>query len=187
MSLPSETAVRKAKASPLESLTAQFDRAAKLIKLEDEYWPLLKEPYRELHVQIPIRRDNGKLEIFRGYRIQHNAVRGPYKGGVRYHPEINRDEVLALATLMTWKTAVVGIPFGGAKGGVQCDPLQLSQNELKSITKGYTQKINHIIGPTRDIPAPDVFGCMTGTATIVGDVEASVVPAEAWGAVGRKR
>lgn len=144
------------KASPLESLTAQFDQAAKLIKLEDEYWPLLKEPYRELHVQIPIRRDTGRLEIFKGYRIQHNAVRGPYKGGVRYHPEVNRDEVLALATLMTWKTAVVGIPYGGAKGGVQCDPIQLSQNELKAITKGYTQKINYIIGPTRDIPAPDV-------------------------------
>jgi glutamate dehydrogenase (NAD(P)+) len=154
--LPRETAVRKRRANPLDALYAEFDHAARILKLEDDLHDLLKTPYRELHVQIPVKTPEGKLKIYKGYRIQHNAVRGPYKGGVRYHPEVDRDEVLCLAMLMTWKTAIVNIPFGGAKGGVQCDPLKLTQHELRDITRGYIDKIAHIIGPQRDIPAPDV-------------------------------
>jgi glutamate dehydrogenase/leucine dehydrogenase len=142
--------------NPLALLNAQFDRAAAIIGLHEDLYDLLKSPYRELHVQIPVRMDNGKLKVFKGYRIQHNAVRGPYKGGIRYHPEVDRDEVLSLAMLMTWKTAVVNLPYGGAKGGVQCDPSQMSDAELRQLTRGYIQKVNHIIGPQRDIPAPDV-------------------------------
>lgn len=142
--------------NPLVNLNHQFDLAASLLDLERDLCSLLKQPYRELHVQIPIKRDSGTLEIFHGYRIQHNAVRGPYKGGIRYHQDVDRDEVLALATLMTWKTAVVDIPFGGAKGGVAVDPTQLSDHELQSLTRSFASKIDLIIGPHRDIPAPDV-------------------------------
>ncbi|MBI4508870.1 MAG: Glu/Leu/Phe/Val dehydrogenase [Deltaproteobacteria bacterium] len=152
----SESPATPPRHNPLEVLNAEFDQAAKVLRLEDDLHELLKTPYRELHVQIPVRMDNGTLKIFKGYRIQHNAVRGPYKGGVRYHHEVDRDEVLALAVLMTWKTAVVNIPFGGAKGGVECDPTKLTRNELRQITRGYIGKIGHIIGPQRDIPAPDV-------------------------------
>jgi glutamate dehydrogenase/leucine dehydrogenase len=144
------------KPNPLELLNAQFDRAAQIIGLHEDLYDLLKTPYRELHVQVPVRMDNGKLKVFQGYRIQHNGVRGPYKGGIRYHHEVDRDEVLSLAMLMTWKTAVVNLPYGGAKGGIQCDPTHMSEAELRQLTRGYTQKINYIIGPQRDIPAPDV-------------------------------
>lgn len=141
---------------PLDSLNYQFDKAADILGLEPNIRPLLKQPYRELHVQIPLKRDNGILEIFHGYRVQHNAVRGPYKGGVRYHQDVDRDEVLALATLMTWKTAVVDIPFGGAKGGIAVDPSTLSPRELQSLTRSFMSKIDLIVGPHRDIAAPDV-------------------------------
>lgn len=152
--VPSEAP--RQKPNPLEALNAQFDEAADILKMDADLAPLLKTPYRELHVQVALKRDNGRLEIVRGYRIQHNGVRGPYKGGIRYHHEVDRDEVLALATLMTWKTAVVDIPFGGAKGGVQIDPRQLSHSELKSLTRSYISRIDYVIGPQRDIPAPDV-------------------------------
>ncbi len=142
--------------SPLKSLNRQFDLAADIVGLEPDLRELLKAPYRELHVQIPVKMDSGRLEIFHGYRIQHNAVRGPYKGGIRYHQDVDRDEVLALATLMSWKTAVVDIPFGGAKGGVCVDPQKLSKRELQALTRGFISKIDLIIGPHRDIPAPDV-------------------------------
>lgn len=111
---------------PLDALYRQFDEAARLVSLEPDLYELLRTPYRELHVQIPVRMDDGRLHIFRGYRIQHNAARGPFKGGVRFHPTVDRDEVVSLAMLMTWKTTVVDVPFGGAKGGVQCDPATLS-------------------------------------------------------------
>ena len=107
-----------------------FDKAAEAIKLNPEYRAFLKHPYRELTVQIPIRMDDGRLEIFWGFRVQHNAARGPYKGGIRYHPKVDLDEIRALAALMTWKTALVDIPFGGAKGGVACDPSKMSDEEL---------------------------------------------------------
>lgn len=142
--------------NPLENLNHQFDLAAELLGLENDLRGLLKEPYRELHVQVPVKMDSGKLEIFHGYRIQHNAVRGPYKGGIRFHQDVDRDEVLALATLMSWKTAVVDIPFGGAKGGIQVDPAKMSRRELQALTRGFVSKIDLIIGPHRDIPAPDV-------------------------------
>lgn len=133
-----------------------FDRAADFLKLSDEGRHLLKNPYRELTVQMPIRMDNGELKVFEGYRIQHNGSRGPYKGGIRFHPSVDIDEVRALAALMTWKTAIVNIPFGGAKGGVNCDPKTLSKAELERLSKSYFSKIDLVIGPYRDIPAPDM-------------------------------
>lgn len=133
-----------------------FDRAADFLKLSDEGRYLLKTPYRELTVQIPIRMDNGDLKVFTGYRIQHNGSRGPYKGGIRFHPSVDIEEVRALASLMTWKTSIINIPFGGAKGGVNCDPKVLSKVELERLSKAYMSKIDLVVGPYRDIPAPDM-------------------------------
>ncbi|HUN80580.1 MAG TPA: Glu/Leu/Phe/Val dehydrogenase dimerization domain-containing protein [Phycisphaerae bacterium] len=126
------------------------------MKLERDIQMLLRTPYRELIVQIPVRMDDGHLELFHGYRVQHNAVRGPYKGGLRFHPEVDLNEVRSLAALMTWKTALVDIPFGGAKGGVTCDPTHMSRKELQGLTRGLTQKIDMVLGVHRDIVAPDV-------------------------------
>lgn len=134
----------------------QFHMAAEHMKLDHETQLLLRTPYRELVVQIPVRMDDGHLEIFHGYRVQHNAVRGPYKGGIRYHHEVDLSEVRSLAALMTWKTALVDLPFGGAKGGVTCDPTVMSRKELQSLTRGFTQKLDMALGVYRDIPAPDV-------------------------------
>jgi len=135
---------------------AQFQAAADHMKLEPDIQMLLRTPYRELIVQIPVRMDDGHLELFHGYRVQHNAVRGPYKGGLRFHPEVDLNEVRSLAALMTWKTALVDIPFGGAKGGVTCDPTKMSRTELQKLTRGLTQKIDMCLGVYRDIAAPDV-------------------------------
>lgn len=134
----------------------QFQIAADHMKLEEEIQLLLRYPYRELIVQIPVRMDDGRLELFHGYRVQHNAVRGPYKGGIRYHHEVDLGEVRSLAALMTWKTALMDIPFGGAKGGVTCDPSRMSRAELQALTRGFTSKIDMALGVYRDIPAPDV-------------------------------
>ena len=142
--------------SPFEAVSFFFDRAADHIGLADEMRAVLRGSYREVAVQVPVRMDNGELEVFTGYRVQHNAARGPYKGGVRYHPDADLDEVRALAALMTWKTAVVDIPFGGAKGGVQCDPTAMSEGERQRVTRRFTQTISYILGVNRDIPAPDV-------------------------------
>ena len=120
------------------------------MKLEPDIRMILRHPYRELIVQIPVRMDNGHLELFHGFRVQHNGVRGPYKGGIRYHHEVDLSEVRALAALMTWKTALVDVPFGGAKGGVACDPAKLSKNELRGLTRGFTQKLDMALGPYRD-------------------------------------
>ena len=139
-----------------EFVDSQFIQAAQAIQLADDVTELLRIPWRELQVSVPVRLDNGLLKTFIGYRIQHNGARGPYKGGIRYHPEATKDEVAALAALMTWKTALVDIPFGGAKGGVQVDPTQLSNAELNRLTRMYTSNISYIIGPKRDIPAPDM-------------------------------
>lgn len=133
-----------------------FDLAASKLELSDELKQLIKTPDRELRVEIPIRMDDGRLQTFIGYRVQHNNARGPNKGGIRFHPDVNLDEVRALASLMTWKTAVVDVPFGGAKGGIAIDPKQLSLNELERLTRTFTAKIDCIIGPSEDIPAPDV-------------------------------
>ena len=114
------------------------------------------EPYREVTVQIPVKLSDGKIHTYSGYRIQHNGARGPYKGGVRFHPEVDIDEVRALASLMTWKTAVADVPFGGAKGGVNCPADKLESSELQKIARSFMDKIEKVLGPTRDIPAPDV-------------------------------
>jgi len=113
-------------------------------------------PYREVTVQIPVKLSDGKIHVYSGYRIQHNGARGPYKGGVRFHPEVDVDEIRALACLMTWKTAVAGVPFGGAKGGVNCPAERLERSELQKITRSFMDKVEKVLGPTRDIPAPDV-------------------------------
>lgn len=133
-----------------------FDRAADRLRLDDGMRDLLRKPWRELTVSVPVRMDDGALRVLDGYRIQHNAARGPYKGGTRFHPQADIDEVRALASLMTWKTAVVDIPFGGAKGGVQCDPGSMSESELNRLTRRYTANIAHLLGVNRDIPAPDM-------------------------------
>ena len=142
--------------TPFEAVTYYFDQACDRLVIRDEIRNLICTPDREVRVEIPVRMDNGDLEVFIGYRIQHNDSRGPYKGGVRYHPEADEEEVRALAALMTWKTALVGIPFGGAKGGVQCDPRKMSSRELQSLTRRFTRSISQIIGVNQDIPAPDV-------------------------------
>jgi glutamate dehydrogenase (NAD(P)+) len=144
------------KQSSLEVTLHNFDIAAEYLKLNGELALLMKTPQREIRVEVPIIRDNGRLEVFLGYRVQHNNARGPMKGGFRYHPEVDSNEVRSLAELMTWKTAIVDIPFGGAKGGVCCDPGELSQHELERLTRVFTSKIDCIIGPVVDIPAPDV-------------------------------
>jgi glutamate dehydrogenase (NAD(P)+) len=139
-----------------EFVDRNFVQAARDLELPDDVTELLRVPWRELKVAVPIRLDSGRLKTFSGYRVQHNGARGPYKGGVRYHLEATMDEVAALASLMTWKTALVDIPFGGAKGGIQVDPGELSTAELNRLTRMYTANISHIIGPKRDIPAPDM-------------------------------
>ena len=150
------TAPARASMSGKAIAQSQFDRAANLINLESYLRRILSSPFREVQVEVPVRMDDGHIEVFTGYRIQHNGARGPCKGGIRYHPEADHDEVLGLATIMTWKTALMDIPFGGAKGGVQVDPKQLSQLELERLTRRYTQRIAIVLGPYRDIPAPDV-------------------------------
>src|SRR5213080_4084014 len=135
---------------------AQFDEAADRLGLSQAMRAILRKPKRELIVNFPVRMDNGDVEMFTGYRVQHNINRGPAKGGIRFSPEVSLDEVRALAMWMTWKCAVVGIPFGGAKGGVIVDPGALSTNELQRLTRRYASEILPLIGPERDIPAPDL-------------------------------
>src|SRR2546426_7337757 len=134
----------------------QFDLAAEKLNLSEDMREILRQPKRELAVNFPVRLDNGRVRTFTGYRVQHNVNRGPAKGGIRYGPAVTLDEVKALAMWMTWKCAVVGIPYGGAKGGVICDPKQMSAAELERLTRRYTTEISIIIGPHSDIPAPDV-------------------------------
>ncbi len=142
--------------NPFQAVSLFFDRAADHVGLDDDMREVLRTSYRELTVQVPLRMDDGRLRVFTGYRVQHNAARGPYKGGIRYHPDADLDEVRALASLMTWKTAVVDIPFGGAKGGVQCDARSMSEGERQRLTRRFTQTISYLLGVSRDIPAPDV-------------------------------
>jgi glutamate dehydrogenase/leucine dehydrogenase len=134
-----------------------FDAAADAMGLDNDTRTMIKYPERVLMVSVPVRLDDGHIHRFEAYRVQHSSVRGPAKGGIRYHPQVTLDEVKALATWMTWKCAVVNIPFGGAKGGVTCDPKHLSQHELERITRRYTSAILPLIGPEQDIPAPDVY------------------------------
>ncbi len=143
--------------NPFENAQRQIDEAAKYSDCDPEIIKVLKEPQKVLEVSIPIEMDNGKVQIFKGYRAQHNNYRGPYKGGIRFHPDVNVDEVKALATWMTFKCATVDIPFGGGKGGVIVDSSKLSEHELKHLTQGYVDKIFEFIGPETDVPAPDIY------------------------------
>jgi len=142
--------------NPWESQRARFDLAAQKLNLDDGLWRVLRYPNRELTVYIPVQMDDGHLEVFTGFRVQHSIARGPAKGGIRYAPDVTLDEVRALAAWMTWKCAVVNIPFGGAKGGVICDPHKMSMGELERMTRRYTAELVDFIGPEKDVPAPDV-------------------------------
>ncbi|WP_376795323.1 Glu/Leu/Phe/Val dehydrogenase [Thermogemmatispora sp.] len=142
--------------NPYEVAVAQFDEAAEILGLSQAMRAILRKPKRELIVNFPVRMDNGDVQMFTGYRVQHNINRGPAKGGIRFSPDVSLDEVRALAMWMTWKCAVVGIPFGGAKGGVVCDPHRLSRHELERLTRRYATEISILIGPNSDIPAPDM-------------------------------
>jgi glutamate dehydrogenase (NAD(P)+) len=142
--------------SVYESMAARFDVAARKLNLDEGLYKYLRTPNREIIVHIPVLMDSGQLETFEGYRVQHNLARGPCKGGVRYAPNVTLDEIRGLAAEMTWKCAVVNIPFGGAKGGIVCDPQMLSLGELERITRRYTAEILDYIGPERDVPAPDM-------------------------------
>ncbi|MHB8527236.1 MAG: Glu/Leu/Phe/Val family dehydrogenase [Candidatus Acidiferrales bacterium] len=142
--------------NPYEAAEARFEEAAKHLGLPQDLYRYLQYPNKEITVYIPVKMDNGKLEVFTGYRVQHSLVRGPGKGGIRYSPQVTIDEVRALASWMTWKCAVVDIPFGGAKGGIICDPEKMSQRELEAMTRRYTAELSDWIGPERDVPAPDV-------------------------------
>ena len=142
--------------TPFEAATFFFHKAADRLGLNDHRREILASSYRELAVQVPVRMDDGGIQVFRGYRIQHNGARGPYKGGIRYHPSADLDEVRALAALMTWKNALIDVPFGGAKGGVQCDPRTMSSGENQRLSRRFTAMISYVIGVNRDIPAPDM-------------------------------
>src|SRR5205809_1769794 len=150
-------AAPKEELNPFEIAKQQFDRAADYLELEQSLRNVLRSAKRQLIVSIPVRMDGGETKVFEGYRVQHNIARGPAKGGIRYHPNVTLDEVKALASWMTWKCATVNIPYGGGKGGVVCDPKSMSKNELERLTRRYAFEIAPIIGPDRDIPAPDVY------------------------------
>ena len=143
--------------NPFEVAQEQIDRAGKKLNLDADLLELLKHPKRELHVNFPVRMDDGRVKVFTGYRVQYNDARGPFKGGIRYHWNVSIDEVRALACWMTWKCAVMDIPYGGAKGGIICNPKEMSKAENERMTRRYASEISIIIGPERDIPAPDVY------------------------------
>jgi glutamate dehydrogenase (NAD(P)+) len=142
--------------NPFEAMSERFDRAAQILGLDADLYAVLRVPSRELKVYIPVRMDTGHIEVFEGYRVQHNFARGPAKGGIRYAPDVTLDEVKALSAWMTWKCAVVNVPFGGAKGGIVCNPIQMSQGELERMTRRYTSELLDFIGPDKDVPAPDM-------------------------------
>src|SRR5256714_11387387 len=142
--------------NPFESMMERFDRAAQLLNLDADLYAVMRVANRELKVYIPNRMDSGRIQVFEGYRVQHNFARGPAKGGIRYSPDVSLDEVRALAARMTWKCAVVNVPFGGAKGGVICDPQQMSMGELERMTRRYASELLDFIGPEKDVPAPDM-------------------------------
>lgn len=182
--------------NPYEEINIKLAEASKHIvnSVSDGILEMITTPWREIVVSCPIKMDNGNTKVFKGYRIQHNAVRGPYKGGVRYHPGANQDEVKALSSLMTWKTALVDIPFGGAKGGIQVSPGKLSKSELLNLTKRYTLSIDKFLGPNTDIPSPDL-GTNAQTMAWMMDAYGSVhgytpsivtgKPVELGGSIGR--
>ena len=151
-----------------ESAKKNFRKALKYVDVSQDTIKIFEEPQHVIEVSIPVRMDSGNIEVFKGYRVQHNNARGPTKGGIRYHQDVNLDEVKMLAFLMTFKCAVVNIPFGGAKGGVTVNPKKLSRRELEKLSRGYINMLYDFIGPDKDIPAPDVYtnetvmaGCLT--------------------------
>jgi glutamate dehydrogenase (NAD(P)+) len=156
MNGPLNTLTLEQETNPWEAQAARFDFAAKKLNLDQGIWKVLRYPAREIIVHIPVAMDDGSIEVFTGYRVQHSIARGPAKGGIRYSPDVSLDEVRALASWMTWKCAVVNIPFGGAKGGVICDPKKMSQGELERLTRRYTAELVEFIGPEKDVPAPDM-------------------------------
>jgi glutamate dehydrogenase (NAD(P)+) len=140
-----------------ENVIKDLEDVGQIMHLDKGVLEILKTPNMEVHVAVPIHMDDGSIRVFKGYRVRHNEARGPTKGGIRFHPDVDIDEVRALATLMTWKCAVVDIPYGGAKGGIQCNPPEMSRKELERLTRRYTYQILNMIGPETDIPAPDVY------------------------------
>jgi len=181
--------------NPFEIAKQQFNRAADYLELDASTRQVLSNAKRQLIVSVPVKMDGGDVQVFEGYRVQHNIARGPAKGGIRYHPNVTLDEVKALASWMTWKCATVGIPYGGGKGGVICDPKSLSTNELERLTRRYAFEIAPIIGPDRDIPAPDVYTdeqtmawIMDTISMVRGHTELGVVtgkPVSLGGSLGR--
>ena len=178
------------------AMLQEFDTAARILNLDPGIWKILTNPKRQITVSCPVQMDNGRIEVFTGYRVQYNIALGPAKGGIRYHPDVTLDEVTTLAAWMTWKCAVVHIPFGGGKGGVICDPDRMSQRELEALTRRYVNEIIDAIGPEKDIPAPDVNTNAQTRAWImdphsmhVGHTTTAVVtgkPVELGGSVGRR-
>lgn len=142
--------------NPLDSMMKRFDEAAKLVGLDESVYDTLKHPARIVTVNLPVIMDNGKVKVFEGHRVQHSTTLGPSKGGIRYSMDVSLDEVKALAAWMTWKTAVVGIPYGGGKGGIKCDPKSMSKGELERLTRAYAAAMSDVFGPDKDIPAPDM-------------------------------
>jgi glutamate dehydrogenase (NAD(P)+) len=157
MSLQTATVATTEELNPFKIAQKQFDAAADYLSLDESMRQVLRNTKRQLIVSVPVKMDGGEVRVFEGYRVQHNIARGPAKGGIRFHPNVSLDEVKALASWMTWKCATVNIPYGGGKGGVICDPKSMSQSELERLTRRYAFEIAPIIGPDRDIPAPDVY------------------------------
>ena len=200
--LPTDSIVRPDKdrflneENPFEAMMSRFDRAAELLDLEPGIYKILRNPEKQLIVSVPVMMDNGDVEVFQGYRVLYNTSRGPAKGGIRFDMNVTLEEVKALAAWMTWKCAVVNLPFGGAKGGVICDPLQMSVGELERVTRRYTKGIISLLGPDTDVPAPDVntnervmAWVMDTYSMNVGRTENAVVtgkPVEMGGSLGRR-
>jgi glutamate dehydrogenase (NAD(P)+) len=178
------------------AMLQEFNVAARIINLEPGVWNILTHPKRQVTVSCPVQMDNGEIEVFTGYRVQYNITLGPAKGGIRYHPDVSLDEVTALAAWMTWKCAVAHIPFGGAKGGIICDPTKMSRRELEALTRRYVAEIIDLIGPEKDVPAPDVntndqimAWVMDTYSMHVGHTATAVVtgkPIEMGGSLGRR-
>ncbi|MFN9310986.1 Glu/Leu/Phe/Val family dehydrogenase [Gemmatimonas sp.] len=200
--LPTDSIVRPDKdrflneENPFEAMMSRFDRAAELLDLEPGIYKILRNPEKQLIVSVPVMMDNGDVEVFTGYRVLYNTSRGPAKGGIRFDLNVTLEEVKALAAWMTWKCAVVNLPFGGAKGGVICDPLSMSVGELERVTRRYTKGIISLLGPDTDVPAPDVntnervMAWLMDTYSMhVGRTENAVTtgkPVEMGGSLGRK-
>jgi glutamate dehydrogenase (NAD(P)+) len=182
--------------SIFNAMLQEFDGAARLLGLDPGIWKILTSPKRQITVSCPVLMDNGEIEVFTGYRVQYNITLGPAKGGIRYHPDVSLDEVTALAAWMTWKCAVAHVPFGGGKGGVVCDPTRMSRRELEALTRRYVAEIIDLIGPEKDVPAPDVntndqimAWVMDTYSMHVGHTSTAVVtgkPVEMGGSLGRR-